>query len=285
MSTNIDGYSLFASSTAGLVTRVMTHPLDTIKIRLQSSTTGSNNLSGLQKVIFPTGGQNLGGLYRGLPVALIFSVPALTVYLTSYEAAKGLLHDHGIARDAVMSHLTSACLAEVAACLLFTPMEVLKNRLQTYKGQMGNQKLIGTIFRQEGIRGFYKGYGMGLAVFVPHSMVYFVTYEKMKGWWMSKDEKNHAWWLYMICSGVAGVTAISISTPLDIIKTRWQISAAENGQAFRSGPWHIAKQIFLHEGKTTLLRSFGATVAWGLPTTAISMTVFEMLKDNRHAFS
>lgn len=256
--------------------------MDTIKIRLQTST-GGNTIFFLKNVIFPPGQKKWSGLYRGLPVALCFSVPALTVYLTTYETVKNKLdRDHAIQRDAVSSHLISACVAEVTACCLFTPMEVLKNRLQTNDKQGMN--LIKTIFKQEGIRGFYKGYGMGLAVFIPHSMAYFVTYEKMKGWLIQQDTQNKLPW-YMLCSSVAGVTGILISTPLDIIKTRWQISAAENGQAFRKGPWAIAKHIFLHEGKTTLARSFCATVMWGLPTTAISMTIFELLKEKRDLFS
>jgi hypothetical protein len=154
----------------------------------------------------------------------------------------------------------------------------MKNRLQTQQVYNNNRSLVVKILKNEGIRGFYKGYWMGLAVFVPHSMTYFVTYEKMKQLCMKNNNDAS---LYMLCSSVAGITSILISTPLDIIKTRWQISAAENGQQFRQGPISIAKYMLFKEGKGALTRGLWARIAWGIPTTAISMTIFEVLKDNK----
>ncbi|KAL9543093.1 hypothetical protein MBANPS3_008275 [Mucor bainieri] len=274
----LDGYYLFASSTAGLIARCITHPMDTIKTRLQSSTSASKYV--WHNVKFTS-------LYRGLPVTLVFSVPALSVYLSCYEASKQLLDSrYHIQRHSVWSHLISGCAAEISAGLLFTPMEVMKNRLQTQKTNNNNRYLIANILKSEGIRGFYKGYWMGLVVFVPHSMAYFVTYEKMKQWCMNNNNDAS---MYMLCSSVAGVTSILISTPLDIIKTRWQISAAEHGQQFRQGPIAIAKDMLFKEGKGALTRGLWARIAWGIPTTAISMTIFEVLKDNKasimHSFN
>jgi hypothetical protein len=160
-------------------------------------------------------------------------------------------------------------------------MEVLKNRLQTQSNNKNTTSLISLVLKKEGIKGFYKGYWMGLVVFVPHSMAYFVTYEKMKQWIIKKEE-DKKFQYYMLCSSSAGVTSIILSTPLDIIKTRWQISAAENGKQYSQGPIAIAKQMLLHEGRGALTRGLWARIAWGIPTTAISMTVFELLKDNRN---
>ncbi|CEP17116.1 hypothetical protein [Parasitella parasitica] len=245
-------------------------PVDTIKTRLQSSTTSSNDIWRNVKLL---------SLYRGLPVALVFSVPALSVYLSCYEASKQVLDSkYHIQRHSVWSHLVSGCAAEVAAGLLFTPMEVMKNRLQTQPGCNSSISLAASIIKSEGIRGFYKGYWMGLVVFVPHSMAYFVSYEKMKQWCMKNNNDASR---YMLCSSVAGVTSILVSTPLDIVKTRWQISAAEHGHQFRQGPISIAKHMLFKEGQGALTRGLWARIAWGIPTTAISMTIFEVLKDNK----
>jgi hypothetical protein len=173
--------------------------------------------------------------------------------------------------------MLSGCAAEVAAGTLFTPMEVMKNRLQTrHDLQYSALKLAKTIMRTEGFRGFYRGYWMGLAVFVPHTMTYFVCYEKLKEW-----VTPHAlpFQTYMFSSSIAGVISILVSTPLDIVKTRWQISADEHGKAYRKGPLVIGKELILKEGKGALTRGLWARIAWGIPTTAISMTVFELLKD------
>lgn len=257
--------------------------MDTIKTRLQTtSVRGKNNIELIKKVVFPPSEvHKFTSLYRGLPITLIFSVPALSVYLSCYELSKQTLHSHNIQRDTITSHLVSGCAAEVAAGMLFTPMEVLKNRLQTQSKNTNTVSLISSVYKNEGIRGFFRGYWMGLIVFVPHSMAYFVTYEKLKEWIIKKEE-DQVFQYYMLCSSIAGVTSILLSTPLDIIKTRWQISAAENGKQYSQGPVAIAKQMLFHEGKGALTRGLWARIAWGIPTTAISMTVFELLKNNRN---
>ncbi|KAG0736970.1 hypothetical protein G6F57_009373 [Rhizopus arrhizus] len=273
-SNTVDGYYLFSSSTAGIVARTITHPMDTIKTRLQIINTTAHRTS-ILKTIFP-----LSTLYRGLPVALTFSVPALSVYLSCYEWTKHTLSTrYNISRNSVTSHLFSGCAAEVAANTFFTPMEVMKNRLQTqHKGN--TLWLAKSIFKTEGIRGFFKGYWMALAVFVPHSMAYFVIYEKMKQWMGSNSSST-----YFICSSVAGITGITLSTPLDIIKTRWQVSAADQGRVFRQGPLAIAKDMFMREGHLAFTRGLWARIIWGIPATTISMTVFEVLRDNREKIS
>lgn len=192
----------------------------------------------------------------------------------------------------MLNHLASGCAAEVAAGTLFTPMEVIKNRLQTQKTQSA-ASMARQIWKTEGIPGFFRGYWMGLAVFVPHTMTYFAAYEECKMAYAryfydknSRSEDTDAAHLplnaYLLCSGVASAIGITLSTPLDIVKTRWQISAAEQGAEFRQGPLVIVKHMWQREGKwRAFTRGLVARIAWGIPTTAISMTVFEALKDWR----
>lgn len=231
----------------------------------------------------------LRSLYRGLSITLLFSVPALSVYLTCYETTKASLGRP----DAVWNHLISGCVAEVAAGTLFTPMEVMKNQLQTGSHAMEGFNLAKRIWRTEGLPGFFRGYWMGLAVFVPHTMAYFAMYEECKRQFRllssSTTEEEETvgglpWSAYMACSSVASTVGIVVSTPLDIVKTRWQISASEQGVAFRKGPVAITRQMWKQEGQwRAFTRGLGARIAWGIPTTAISMTVFEALKDWRAA--
>ncbi|KAI8991692.1 mitochondrial carrier domain-containing protein [Mycotypha africana] len=307
----VDGHYLLASSTAGLIARCITHPMDTIKTRLQTTTTTTatrpQSISALFKSIHtaifqnePTRSKSFLSLYRGLPVTLVFSVPALTVHLSCYEISKQTLDpSRYFKQDTAFNHLLSGCFAEVAAGLLFTPMEVMKNRLQTAHYShlqstttttttttttIKDLMLAKSIFKKEGILGFYKGYWMGLVVFVPHSMAYFATYEKMKQYWRRNRSSHHTNHnsndpkMFMVCSSIAGVVSILLSTPLDVIKTRWQISAAEQGKAFRSGPVQIARNMLMKEGWYAFKKGLWARMAWGIPTTAISMTLFELLK-------
>ncbi|KAG0044946.1 hypothetical protein BGZ83_009770 [Gryganskiella cystojenkinii] len=199
-------HNLVASSAAALCSRLCTHPLDTLKTRIQVSNTRQPLLSTLGSLV------KTGGLYRGLPIALTLSVPGLSVYLTAYDLTKEHLARKFsfLGTDTVLNHLSSAVVAEVSSGLFWTPMEILKSKQQvenmsasthfatkissattgstsipaassiTTKTRTGTFALAKKIYRQEGLAGFYRGYFITLGVFVPYSMIYFATYEQLK---------------------------------------------------------------------------------------------------------
>ncbi|KAI8344623.1 mitochondrial carrier domain-containing protein [Chlamydoabsidia padenii] len=300
-----DGYTIVASSVAAITARLCTHPIDTIKTRLQAnslSRSPGQTYSQWLTFIIHQGSQHdtpwrpvFRQLYSGLSVTLLFSVPALSVYLTSYEATKHYLDQHDIiARDRLANHMVSGGTAEILAGTLFTPMEVLKNQLQTSSSPPTRSATFGlarTIYRQEGLTGFYRGYWMGLVVFLPHTMIYFATYERFKTWLGSHHHHEGygsqlPWTSYVVASSTASLISSAVSAPLDIIKTRWQVSASEQGKLYRQGPWQIAKHLWVKEGQWKgLTKGLAARVIWAIPTTAISMTVFEIVKDYRRFFT
>lgn len=65
--------TLLGSATAGLVARVICHPIDTVKSRLQAGQSAFRSLEGI------------GALYRGLGAVVVGGVPGVCIYMTSYE--------------------------------------------------------------------------------------------------------------------------------------------------------------------------------------------------------
>ncbi|KAF9141198.1 hypothetical protein BG015_001362 [Linnemannia schmuckeri] len=119
--------NLLASSTAALASRLCTHPLDTVKTRIQVS-------NAPQQGLIPTFVElvRARALYRGLPIALTLSVPGLSVYLTAYDLAKDQLSRQfgSFGTDTVQNHMISGMIAEVCSGLFWTPMEILKSKQQ-----------------------------------------------------------------------------------------------------------------------------------------------------------
>ncbi|KAF8939463.1 hypothetical protein BGZ58_009637 [Dissophora ornata] len=115
-----------ASSTAALCSRLCTHPLDTLKTRVQVSNTPVPLLPTFLSLV------RNGGLYRGLPIALALSAPGLSVYLTAYDLSKDFISRQSpyLGSDSVINHMSSAVIAEVTSGLFWTPMEVLKSKQQ-----------------------------------------------------------------------------------------------------------------------------------------------------------
>ena len=70
--------TLLGSATAGLVARVICHPIDTVKSRLQAGQSAFRSLEGI------------GALYRGLGAVVVGGVPGVCIYMTSYEVMRAL---------------------------------------------------------------------------------------------------------------------------------------------------------------------------------------------------
>lgn len=118
--------NLLASSTAALSSRLCTHPLDTVKTRIQVSNSPQGLIPTFVELV------RARALYRGLPIALALSVPGLSVYLTTYDLAKDRLSRQfeSFGTDTVQNHMMSGMIAEVCSGLFWTPMEILKSKQQ-----------------------------------------------------------------------------------------------------------------------------------------------------------
>eukprot|EP00752_Nemacystus_decipiens_P014686 g13082.t1 len=195
-----------------MVARLLCHPLDTAKARLQGPAGGSfrNTWHVLRTTMAAEG---IGGLYRGIGAVMVGGVPGMCLYLTTYEATKGFLTDgEAVASDGsraaaaggMLTHLTAGMLAEVVCCVVFVPVDVVKERLQVQRTGVampstldgvgggggvgkapvppyrGSADTLKTILRTEGLRGIYKGYLATLASFGPFSALYFMFYEQAK---------------------------------------------------------------------------------------------------------
>ncbi|KAI9023542.1 mitochondrial carrier domain-containing protein [Phycomyces nitens] len=286
---SIDAYYLFASSIAALVARTLTYPIDTIKTRLQvehpllnAEPLNETILNQASRSLYLLTHSSLSSLYQGLLVTILLSVPALSVYLSCYAIAKTWLDTNGpdwLSQEGFLNPLVSGCFAEVVSGIFFTPMEVLKSCLQN-EYQDHNQPTSSTfdlvlyVWQTKGLEGFYRGYWMSLLVFVPHTMTYFLVYEKLKA-----VAGQESFVVYLVCSTLAGTAATVVSTPLDIIKTRWQVSVSEDENLdSRKGPLGIAHHMWQKEGKWRgFTRGLFARIATMIPMTTISMTVFESL--------
>lgn len=106
-----------ASVASGILSRLATHPLDTLKTRVQNASASSPTWVTSWG---PTCMDRLRAWYRGVSVAMGMSVPALATYLVVYDQSKAYLARHRrvpVAQDTLV-HATAALLAEVRGGVL-----------------------------------------------------------------------------------------------------------------------------------------------------------------------
>eukprot|EP01084_Bolivina_argentea_P077855 141277_1 len=142
--------ALIAGAAAGVSVDISLYPIDTLKTRLQSP-----------QGFWKSGG--FKGVYKGLSAAATGSAPGAALFFLTYESCKPLIHRNILRSDAPLNsnpltHMLSASVAEITACLVRVPTEVVKQRMQT--GKYHNFRFALTdIFSRYGMRGFYAGYG------------------------------------------------------------------------------------------------------------------------------
>ena len=191
--------SIISSVCAGLVARLLCHPIDTFKARLQAPDSTSL-YKGLWDVVTKTiRTEGVAGMYRGLPAGAVGSIPAVCIYMWGFEKSNQLMKATFpfFATYPSLADFWAGMAAETLSCVVFVPVDVVKERLQVqvkdralhpeavstthpegvYKG---SRDAFTTIVRQEGVCGIYKGYGATLFSFGPFSACYFLIYENMK---------------------------------------------------------------------------------------------------------
>ncbi|KAJ0412029.1 hypothetical protein ATCC90586_004575 [Pythium insidiosum] len=231
--------TLLGSATAGMIGRIFCHPIDTVKARLQASTASSHGGFRAHLQLHNFSLAHLRGLYRGLGVSMVGSAPATCLYLTSYEVSKDALHAVPLFNDnPSMLYLGAGMLAEALSCVLWVPIDVIKERMQVQNPATASGPAsrvyyrntvhaVQTIMQTERVAGLYKGYAATLLSFGPFSALYFMLYEKNKALAQQYLKTEDLAPQYTLISAAsAGAAASFITNPLDMIKLRLQVSRA-----------------------------------------------------------
>ncbi|KAK1365997.1 Mitoferrin [Heracleum sosnowskyi] len=155
-------------------------PVDTIKTQMQalgSCPIKSASLSQALKTILKS--QGPAGLYRGIFAMGLVAGPAHAIYFSVYENCKerfvveGSGNGNAVARAGVV--------ATVASDAVFTPMDMVKQRLQLSNSPYsGVLDCVRRVVNEEGYRAFYASYRTTVLMNAPFTAVHFSTYEAMK---------------------------------------------------------------------------------------------------------
>ena len=131
------------------------------------------------------------------------------------------------------------------------------------------------MYKNEGIRGFFKGNGTNIVRIAPFSAFEFFFYEFYKHVFYS-DRSATDFSSKLICGGLTGITASTLTYPLDLIRTVLTINVTEDTKNL--GIWSCGKHIYRKDGFFGLYRGWFATMIGITPYIAFKMCSFDMLK-------
>ncbi|XVE88903.1 hypothetical protein DITRI_Ditri19aG0106300 [Diplodiscus trichospermus] len=264
------GREFVAGGFGGIAGIISGYPLDTLRIRQQSSNSGSA-LSILRGVVATEGP---AALYRGMGAplasvtfqnAMVFQIYAIlsrafdsSVSATDPPSYKGVALG-GVGTGALQS-------------VILSPVELVKIRLQlqstshatpqsatAYRGPISVAK---SILKTEGLRGLYRGFTITALRDAPCHGFYFWTYEYMReqlhpGCRKSGQESLRT---MLIAGGLAGVASWVCCYPLDVVKTRLQAQSPSSPQKY-NGIIDCLHKSVKQEGYGVLWRGLGTAVA------------------------
>ncbi|KAK9808684.1 hypothetical protein WJX72_001868 [[Myrmecia] bisecta] len=126
-------HGLAAGAVAAVISRLCTYPADTIKARLQVQgalaqrgayrTTYSSTAHAFLQV---TSTEGLHGLYKGFAAILAGVIPANAIYFGGYELGKAMVP----ASYGILGDMLTGTVAQLAAGVAYTPIDIVKERLQ-----------------------------------------------------------------------------------------------------------------------------------------------------------
>mmetsp|Transcript_9287 Transcript_9287/g.56544 ORF Transcript_9287/g.56544 Transcript_9287/m.56544 type:complete len:353 (+) Transcript_9287:52-1110(+) len=268
---------------ASLATKLVLQPFDTAKTVMQAAEGARYRTLG-DCVVRLAQAQGVGTLYRGLPAAIAASAPSSAVFFATYESLKRRL-----GATCAANTLLAACGANLAASLLRVPPEVVKQRVQTGLHRHALDALL-SIAREDGVRGFYRGYGAQLMRDIPYAMAQFGTYEALKRRADGSSEPSTSSHvptkgrtrrtgrraLQALGRGAcAGAVACVITTPMDVVKTRMMTARGKLVRGHGTW-WSTATHVWRESGPKGFMRGVTPRLLYKMPSSAIFLVAYEI---------
>ncbi|KAF8215202.1 mitochondrial carrier domain-containing protein [Mycena galopus ATCC 62051] len=255
--------SLVAGGLAGTAVDLLFYPIDTIKTRLQSPQ-GFSRAGGFK------------GIYKGVGSVGVGSAPGAAVFFAAYDTLK---HNSPLpAHLEPVTHMLAASTAEVAACLVRVPTEVIKTRAQTSSYGPGKSSLSAAKFvlASDGWAGFYRGFGSTIMREIPFTSIQFPLYELLKSRLSIFTGRKP---LYAheaaICGSFAGGVAAALTTPLDVLKTRVMLDMRDSTKEKLPSLSVRLKGIYIAEGMPGLFAGVVPRTLWISAGGAVFLGVYE----------
>jgi len=169
---------LLAGALAGMTGTAITHPLDTVRLRLALPNHGYNGMMHCFGTVYRTEG--VGALYKGLGPTLAGIAPYAAINFASYDMAKKMYYGEDGKEDRVSNLVVGGASGTFSATVCY-PLDTIRRRMQmkgkTYNGMYD---AITTIARTEGVKGFFRGWAANTLKVVPQNSIRFVSFEILK---------------------------------------------------------------------------------------------------------
>ncbi|GAB2224381.1 hypothetical protein Drorol1_Dr00005137 [Drosera rotundifolia] len=267
-----------AGAIAGSFTYLCLHPLDTLKTKLQTRGAAalySNSLDAALKILNSDG---ILGFYSGVSAVVVGSALSSAVYFGTCEFAKSamaVVGGGGVVPRVLVPPLAGA-LGNVVSSGIMVPKELITQRMQA--GAKGRSwEVLLEVLGREGVMGLYKGYWATLLRNLPAGVLSYSSFEYLKAGVLARRNGKQLEPVESVCCGaLAGAISASLTTPLDVVKTRLMTQGVDKAAAVMyGGVIEMVKFILKEEGWVGFTRGMGPRVVHSACFSALGYFAFE----------
>lgn len=302
----LSAFHFFAGLSTGVFSASLLQPIDLLKTRVQQS--GSSSLASAIRDI-AQGSNYLLRFWRGTTPSIIRTGLGSALYFSILNALRqnaattNILASTGVGQAPEGSNrqsssalpklsntanLTTGALARASAGSIMTPVTVIKVRYESsfysYTSILG---AVTAIFRREGLKGFFSGFGATAVRDAPYAGLYVLFYEQCKARLngaadsssssqTSQSQMGMISSAFMTTNFISGVVAAGIATtitnPFDAIKTRLQLSPHKYRNMIRAGRIMVTE-----DGGRSLFNGLGLRIGRKAISSALTWTLYEEL--------
>ncbi|KAK0795643.1 hypothetical protein LTR02_010943 [Friedmanniomyces endolithicus] len=240
--------SIIAGSTAGAVEIAITYPAEFAKTRIQLN----QRLSTSQRLPWPPFGSQW---YAGCTTLILGNSIKAGVRFVAFDQYKQLLGNPDGTISGPMTVVSGFLAGTTESVVAVTPFESIKTQLiddrkraqPRMRGFLHGSALI---FREQGVRGFFKGFVPTTARQAANSAVRFSSYTSLKQLaqsYVAPGERLGSLATFGI-GGVAGTITVYATQPIDVVKTRMQ---SLDAKGLYKNSFDCAVKIWREEGVRT----------------------------------
>ena len=266
-----------------------------IKTQLQSSNNLLSKAKGhpveIAKKIMAQDGP--AGFFRGLPPTLVGIIPSRSAYFYAYQRTKKFLAPR-LPEGSPGNAMVAGFLAGITGNTLTNPIWMVRTRMQLMVDASAGQKVyngyrdaVMTIFREEGIGGFYKGITASYwGCF--EGATQFIIYEQFKTRLLDRQNKERRakglrpsnelpkstyFWAAAASKAIAAIATY----PHEVARTRLR-EQAKSGVFKYHGMWQTLGLMSREEGFKSLYSGMGVHLTKVVPNSALMFLTYEIVR-------
>ncbi|XP_059657020.1 mitochondrial carrier protein CoAc1 [Cornus florida] len=289
---------LIAGGAAGAFAKTTVAPLERIKILLQTRTEGFHSLGVCQSLKKLLKHEGVLGFYKGNGASVIRIIPYAALHFMTYEQYRcWILNNFSALGTGPVVDLLAGSASGGTAVLCTYPLDLARTKLAYQvadtRGSFGNvtrsfhtqpqysgiRNVLGSVYKEGGVRGLYRGVGPTLIGILPYAGLKFYIYEELKRHVPEEHQKSIV--MRLSCGALAGLFGQTLTYPLDVVRRQMQVEhlqpSMQGGARYRS----------TLDGLTTIIRNQGWRQLFAglsinfikiVPSVAIGFTAYDSMK-------